>query len=103
MCALHPLSALRPLLVQGVGVLASHSNGTLQYNTHNLYGLTMAQATAISLRVIKNSRPFILTRWACWLHYHAARQPFYSAVLTNPRILAQPARQTAPALSLIIV
>ncbi|KAL4855918.1 Alpha-glucosidase [Chlorella vulgaris] len=51
-----------PLNTKGVGVLASHSNGTLQYNTHNLYGLTMAQATAISLRVIKNSRPFILTR-----------------------------------------
>ncbi|EFN52962.1 hypothetical protein CHLNCDRAFT_26299, partial [Chlorella variabilis] len=52
-----PLPAL-----QAVGVLAQHLSGTVEYDAHNLYGLTMAQATAAALEKIKRQRAF-LSAW----------------------------------------
>ena len=54
-----PLPAL-----QAVGVLAQHLSGTVEYDAHNLYGLTMAQATAAALEKIKRQRAFVLARQA---------------------------------------
>jgi alpha-glucosidase (family GH31 glycosyl hydrolase) len=42
---------------------AKHVDGQLQYNTHNLYGLSEAAATQWALQEITGKRPFILTRW----------------------------------------
>jgi hypothetical protein len=46
-------------------VLAVHSGGAAEYDAHNLYGLSMAQATAAALREVKATRPFVLARCAC--------------------------------------
>lgn len=41
---------------------AQHVDGELQYNTHNLYGLSEAAATRWALQQITGQRPFILSR-----------------------------------------
>lgn len=43
---------------------AQHADGQLQYNTHNLYGLSEAAATRWALKNITGRRPFILSRCA---------------------------------------
>jgi len=45
-------------------VTASHFDGTLEYNTHNLYSLYEVVATAAALQRLRNRRQFILTRCA---------------------------------------
>lgn len=53
---------------QGLSVLATRGNGkegkgaVLEYNSHNLYGLTMARATYEAVLAIKRLRPFVLSR-----------------------------------------
>ena len=46
-----------------MSVLAYHHNGDLQYNTHNLYGLSEIKTTAEAVQAIRGKRPFILSRW----------------------------------------
>ncbi|EFN51090.1 hypothetical protein CHLNCDRAFT_141480 [Chlorella variabilis] len=43
-------------------VLARHAGDVLEYDAHNLYGLAEARVTAAAIRLIKGTRPFILTR-----------------------------------------
>ena len=44
-------------------VASSHHDGTLEYDAHNIYGLTEAIATAPAVANITGARPFVLTRW----------------------------------------
>lgn len=43
-------------------VTASHFDGTLEYNVHNLFGLYEVVASAQALQRLRNARQFILTR-----------------------------------------
>lgn len=45
-----------------IGTTATHADGSLEYNAHNLYGLSEAVATYTALQKIIGKRPFILTR-----------------------------------------
>ena len=65
--------------VQTVAVTAAGLDGTLLYDTHNLYGLAMAAASHQALLSIRGKRPFILTRWA--LHLSHFRSPCCSQSL----------------------
>lgn len=48
---------------KGLSVLATHLDGSLQYNTHNIYGLAECQATTNAVREITGGkRPFVLSR-----------------------------------------
>ena len=46
-----------------IGTTAEHADGTVEYNAHNLYGLSEAVATYAALQKVISKRPFILTRW----------------------------------------
>ena len=46
-----------------IGTTATHADGSLEYNAHNLYGLSEAVATHAALQKVTGKRPFILTRW----------------------------------------
>ena len=52
-----------PLSANTTPVTATGINGTLQYNTHNLYGFYEAAATTAALKAITGRRPFALTRF----------------------------------------
>ena len=45
-----------------IGTTAQHADGSLEYNAHNVYGLSDAVATHAALEKITGKRPFILTR-----------------------------------------
>jgi alpha-glucosidase (family GH31 glycosyl hydrolase) len=47
-----------------IGMTARHADGTLEYDAHNLYGLSEAAATAPAVADVTGKRPFILSRWA---------------------------------------
>ena len=51
-----------PLSYKTLPVTASHFDGTLEYNVHNLYSLYEVVATAHALQRLRNRRQFILTR-----------------------------------------
>ena len=51
-----------PLSSWGAGVTASHANGLLEYDVHNLYGLSEAVATNAAMQKITGSKPFLLSR-----------------------------------------
>ena len=55
-----------PLSFRTVPATARHRDGTLHYNTHNVYGLTHAAATARALDALYQGekRSFVLTRCA---------------------------------------
>ena len=53
-----------PLSYKTLPVTASHFDGTLEYNVHNLYSLYEVVATAAALQRLRNRRQFILTRCA---------------------------------------
>ena len=61
---------------QTVAASARNLDGSLQYDTHNLYGLAMVAASAQALRSVRGKRPFILTRYG--IHHHI---PAWSTVL----------------------
>ena len=46
----------------GAGVTASHANGLLEYDVHNLYGLSEAVATNAAMQMITGNKPFLLSR-----------------------------------------
>ena len=50
-----------------IGTTATHADGSLEYNAHNLYGLSEAVATHAALEKVTGKRPFILTRWVAAL------------------------------------
>ena len=50
--------------MQTIAVSARGLDGSLQYDTHNLYGLAWTLANFQALRAIRSKRPFILTRCA---------------------------------------
>jgi hypothetical protein len=54
-----------PLSFRTMPVTARHYDGSLQYNTHNLYGLSQAAATSRALHTLHDGakRPFVLTRY----------------------------------------
>ena len=54
----------QPIDQRTIGVTAVHADGSLEYNTHNLYGLSEADATYGALQHITGKRPFMLTRCA---------------------------------------
>ena len=74
--AIHNGGAARnPLDTKTMPVTASNLDGTLQYDTHNVYGLQEAKATHEALVAIKQTRPFILTRCtsihvSAYKHHH---------------------------------
>ena len=45
-----------------MSVLASHIDGSVEYNTHQLYGLSECLATAAAVREVVGKRPFVLSR-----------------------------------------
>eukprot|EP00850_Spirogloea_muscicola_P000513 SM000002S05593 [mRNA] locus=s2:1149104:1151597:+ [translate_table: standard] len=45
-----------------VAMSATHYNGVLEYNAHNLYGLAEAKATSAAMWRILGRRPFVLSR-----------------------------------------
>jgi alpha-glucosidase (family GH31 glycosyl hydrolase) len=53
-----------PLSFRTLPVTARHYDGSLEYDTHNLYGLSQAAATSRALDAIYGGekRPFVLTR-----------------------------------------
>lgn len=51
-----------PLGSKTLPMTAQHVDGQLQYNTHNLYGLSEAAATRAALKQITGKRPFLLSR-----------------------------------------
>ena len=51
-----------PLSSWGAGVTASHANGLLEYDVHNLYGLSEAVATNAAMQRITGNKPFLLSR-----------------------------------------
>ena len=48
--------------VNAIGITAHHLNGELQYNTHNLYGLSEAAVPHPAVANITGKRPFVLSR-----------------------------------------
>eukprot|EP00249_Psilotum_nudum_P012649 c238_g1_i1 orf=186-2897(+) len=52
----------RPLGNKTIATSAIHSGGIMEYNAHNLYGLSEAIATNMALKSSLGKRPFILTR-----------------------------------------
>lgn len=52
-----------PLGTKVISVIATHLDGSLQYNTHNLYGLAHAMTVYEGMKeIMVGKRPFILTR-----------------------------------------
>ena len=51
-----------PLSTHTMPVTARHSDGLLEYDVHNLYGLSEAVATHKALAVLTGKKPFVLTR-----------------------------------------
>lgn len=47
---------------QAMSVLASHHDGSVQYNTHQLYGLSAVLTISRAVRAILGRRPFVLSR-----------------------------------------
>ncbi|KAG0560995.1 hypothetical protein KC19_9G028900 [Ceratodon purpureus] len=45
-----------------IAMTVRHFDGTMEYNAHNLYGLSESVATNDALRITRNKRPFILAR-----------------------------------------
>lgn len=58
-----PTISPRSPFLQGMSVLAYHHDGSLQYDTHNLYSLSEVKVTAEAVQSIRGKRPFVLTRW----------------------------------------
>ena len=50
--------------VRTVSMGASHHNGAVQWDTHNLYGISESVATAAAVAAITQQRPFVLSRRA---------------------------------------
>ena len=50
------------LSIKTLAVTASHFDGALEYDMHNLYGMYECKSTATALRAIRQKRHFILTR-----------------------------------------
>ncbi|PSC70424.1 alpha-xylosidase 1 [Micractinium conductrix] len=50
------------LAFKGVSMLASHVDGSVEYNAHQLYALSEARATAAAVESLAGKRPFVLTR-----------------------------------------
>jgi hypothetical protein len=51
-----------PRLPQAMSVLAAHEDGSVQYNTHQLYGLSAVAAIAPAVRRLTRARSFVLSR-----------------------------------------
>lgn len=56
------LSSQKPLGERTMSVLACHYDGAVQYNTHNLFGLSECLATHDAVRAATGRRPFVLSR-----------------------------------------
>lgn len=61
--SIHNLHNRLPLGSKTLPMTAQHVDGQLQYNTHNLYGLSEAAATHWALEQVTRKRPFILSRF----------------------------------------
>ncbi|KAL4448263.1 hypothetical protein ABPG75_005482 [Micractinium tetrahymenae] len=51
-----------PLGTKSMSVLASHHDGSVEYNTHQLYGLSECRTTEAAVRQLVGRRPFVLSR-----------------------------------------
>ena len=60
--------------IKTLAVTASHHDGALEYDMHNLYGMYECKSTASALRAIRQKRHFILTRRAA-LNPKALKSP----------------------------
>ena len=45
-----------------MSVLATHLDGAVQYNAHNVYDLSQVKATAEAVQSVRDKRPFVLSR-----------------------------------------
>eukprot|EP00252_Welwitschia_mirabilis_P005561 TRINITY_DN1602_c0_g2_i1.p1 TRINITY_DN1602_c0_g2~~TRINITY_DN1602_c0_g2_i1.p1 ORF type:complete len:511 (-),score=63.16 TRINITY_DN1602_c0_g2_i1:199-1731(-) len=52
----------RPIGNKTVPASAVHYDGTIEYNAHNLYGISEAIMTQTALKKVRKQRPFVLTR-----------------------------------------
>ena len=65
---LHPPYAInnanvrQELSFKTIPTTAVHANGLLEYDTHNLYGLSESKTTAEALEKVLNQRSFVLSR-----------------------------------------
>jgi alpha-glucosidase (family GH31 glycosyl hydrolase) len=51
-----------PLGFKSMSVLATHHDGSVEYNTHNLYGLSECLTTHDAVKEVTGKRPFVLSR-----------------------------------------
>ena len=51
-----------PLGTKSLSVLATHLDGNVQYNTHNVYGLAECMVTSQAVANLTGKRPFVLSR-----------------------------------------
>lgn len=51
-----------PLGTKGMSVLATHHDGSVEYNTHQLYGLSECRVTEAAVAQLTGKRPFVLSR-----------------------------------------
>ena len=58
------VSAQLPLGTKTVGMTARRYNGTLEYDSHNLYGLAETQLTTAIVARLTGRRPVVLARGA---------------------------------------
>lgn len=50
------------LHTQAMSVLATHHDGSVQYNAHQLYGISSASTVAEAVGQVLGKRPFVLSR-----------------------------------------
>lgn len=65
-----------------VTLAAEHYDGTTQYNTHNLYGVTMAKAHYEAYTAATGRRPFNVIRFVLWFVSENLTEAMLTALFT---------------------
>jgi alpha-D-xyloside xylohydrolase len=51
-----------PLSYKTAAMTVKHYDGNIEYNTHNLFGISESKATKLALTTVRQKRPFVLSR-----------------------------------------